>query len=332
MHTKSLARFEIKDADKGEVSAVFATIDTIDHDDDVTLKGAFENGAPVSISSYGHTTTKQGSLPVGKGSIRELKNEAVMEGRFFLDTQSGHDTFVTVKELSASDGPGQEWSYYYDAEKKSFGTFEGQRVRFLEKLKVFHVAPVERGAGIGTRTLALKSAKELPGGRTVNELRQLLREALDEATDMPGENAYMYVADFTDTVVYYELEGSGWASPGTYQRAYTVNADGEVDLGEAVEVEERREFVPKSAGSAALKFSDEAEAVLTAITGLVDRTAEVITFRAEKGKTGLSGSSVELLGRLDAEMKRLDALLRAPDVSTDELASEYLRFLQHSNA
>lgn len=153
MTTKTFDRVEIKDADRGEVTAVFATLNVIDRDGDVTVKGAFEDGAKVAISAYGHTSWK-GALPVGKGTIREIGNEAVMEGRFFMDTPDGAATFRTVKALS-EDGL-QEWSYGFDEEARR-GEFEGKQVRFLERLKVYEVSPVLLGAGVNTRTIAAKS-------------------------------------------------------------------------------------------------------------------------------------------------------------------------------
>lgn len=156
MDHKSLMRVEIKDADRGEVAAVFSTLDVIDKDGDVTVKGAFTDGASVAISAYGHQTWK-GVPPVGKGRIRELEKEAVFEGRFFLDTQAGRDTFTVVKEMSAEDGPGQEWSYSLRDVKAEQGEFDGQRVRYLKKITVHEVSPVLVGAGVDTRTLAAKS-------------------------------------------------------------------------------------------------------------------------------------------------------------------------------
>ena len=73
MSTKSLGRFEVKDADKGQVAAVFSTFDVVDLDGDVTKSGAFEDGAEVVISAYGHQSW-QGMLPVGKGTIRQTKS------------------------------------------------------------------------------------------------------------------------------------------------------------------------------------------------------------------------------------------------------------------
>lgn len=156
MTTKSLTRIEVKDADKGEISAVFATIGVVDSDGDVTVKGAFETGAKVRISAYGHKSW-EGALPVGKGTIREVGKEALFEGRLFLDTVAGRDTFTVIKELG-EDGL-QEFSYGYDPVKFAYGEHDGQQVRFLEELKVHEVSPVLLGAGVGTRLLTAKGLK-----------------------------------------------------------------------------------------------------------------------------------------------------------------------------
>lgn len=154
MDTKSL-RVELKDAneDTGQVTAVFSTLDVEDKHGDVTLKGAFEDGADVLISAYQHESW-MGSLPVGKGSISETGTEAVFNGKFWLDTQAGADHFRVVKHA----GPSMEWSYGYDVVKASFGEHADRPVRFLEKLKVHEVSPVLIGAGVNTRTLATKAA------------------------------------------------------------------------------------------------------------------------------------------------------------------------------
>lgn len=155
MRTKA-CRIEIKDADQGLVAAVFSTFNVIDSDRDVTRPGAFEEGAPVRISAYGHSSW-MGELPVGKGTIRQTPTEAIMEGGFFLNTTGGQDTFTVVKEM----GVLQEWSYGYDPVEYAFGEFEDQQVRFLDKLKVHEVSPVLLGAGVGTRTLTAKSGMKL---------------------------------------------------------------------------------------------------------------------------------------------------------------------------
>lgn len=233
MALKTFSRVAIKDADKGEIVAVFATLDVVDSDRDVTPPGAFENGAKTRISAYGHKSW-EGKLPVGKGTIREVKNEAILEGRFFLDTEAGRDTFTVVKELG-EDGL-QEWSYGYDPVEYAFGQFEGQDVRFLNKVKVHEVSPVLLGAGVGTRVLTAKSG---------------------------------------------------------------------------------------------LKFAEHIDAVRADVDALVERAAEVVALRAEKGKTP-SPESVGQLAELEASMKRLTELLTvspANDEPADEVEREFARFV-----
>lgn len=152
MDSKFLAGIEIKDESKGEVEAVFATLDVVDKDNDVTKAGAFNEGAPVVISSYNHKSW-EGALPVGKGTIHEVGNQVLLKGQFFLNTTAGRDTFEVIKQL----GGNQEWSYGFNVDESEPGDHEGKSVRVLKKMSVFEVSPVMRGAGVGTRTTFAKS-------------------------------------------------------------------------------------------------------------------------------------------------------------------------------
>jgi hypothetical protein len=154
METKSaLSGVEIKSASKGEVEAVFATYNVIDKDGDVTFPGAHTDGEEVVISKYGHEVWK-GGLPVGKGRIRTTRNEAILQGQFFMNTTEGRNHFEVVKAM----GPRQEWSYGFDTlHAPESGIFAGRKANFLKKLKTYEVSPVFQGAGIGTRTLAVKA-------------------------------------------------------------------------------------------------------------------------------------------------------------------------------
>ena len=146
--------FALKDAAKGEVEAVFSTFNVVDKDGDWTPPGAFEDGAPVLISGYGHSSWA-GQLPVGKGTIKTTAKDARLVGKFFLDTQGGRDTFAVVREL----GPRQQWSYGFDVKETGELTDElrqrGVR-RVLKSLLVHEVSPVLLGAGVDTRTISAK--------------------------------------------------------------------------------------------------------------------------------------------------------------------------------
>jgi phage head maturation protease len=149
--TKALRAVEIKDASQGLIQAVFSTFDVIDRDGDVTRKSAFRNGAPVRISAYNHASW-EGALPVGKGTIRVTDNEAVLEGQFFMNTTAGRDTFEVVKAM----GELQEFSYGFHVTDSEPGEVEGKSVRIIKGVDVAEVSPVLLGAGVGTRTLAVK--------------------------------------------------------------------------------------------------------------------------------------------------------------------------------
>lgn len=171
METKA-AQLKVADEATGEVTAVFATLGVIDKHGDVTRPGAFSD-EDVLISAYGHESWF-GQMPVGKGRISEVGNEAIFRGKFFMDTQAGQDTFKVVKNT----GELQEWSYGFDILESAQGEMDGQQVQFLDKLKVFEVSPVLVGAGENTRTLAVK------GARKNMKFEQHIRSVLTEVDEL----------------------------------------------------------------------------------------------------------------------------------------------------
>jgi HK97 family phage prohead protease len=143
---------------EGEFTAVFATLGVKDLDGDVTIPGAFQEGQEVRIARWGHNW---GDLPVGKGTIHADEKEAWVDGQFFMDTQGGQEHYKTVKAL----GDLQEWSYGFDILEEEPGEVNGEPVRFLKSLDVFEVSPVLLGAGIDTRTEAIKGLLDALSGK-----------------------------------------------------------------------------------------------------------------------------------------------------------------------
>lgn len=153
-HESKSLRLELKaDGDEGAFRATFATLNVIDHHGDVTLPGAFEPGKEVLVGAYQH---EMFNLPVGKAVLAADDERAWIDGHFFLDTTPGMDTYRTVKNA----GGLMEWSYIFTVKDSSDGDFDTGAgivpVRFLKKLDVWSVDPVLKGAGIGTRTDAIK--------------------------------------------------------------------------------------------------------------------------------------------------------------------------------
>jgi HK97 family phage prohead protease len=165
------------DGEPGEFRAVFSTLNVVDADGDVTVPGAFRDGQPVRISYWGH---RWEDLPVGKGIIHADERESWVDGGFFLNTEGGRETYETVKAL----GDLQEWSYGFDILDAAPGQFEGRDVRFLRALDVHEVSPVMLGAGVGTRTTAIKV-----GARHTGKEFEMIQQIHDLAVDLGAKCA-----------------------------------------------------------------------------------------------------------------------------------------------
>jgi len=326
---KRFRSFEIKDAAKGEVSAVFSTFNVVDLDGDVTLPDAFENGADVVISAYGHRS-HAGALPVGRGTIRTTKTEAIMDGRFFLETADGRDTFTVVREL----GPLQEWSYsLHDVEAES-GEFEGAKVRFLKKIRVKETSPVLLGAGINTRTVGVKGSKawaEMAG--SYEEKIEALRAAV-EADLMPddlAEDEYAYVSiqgTFTDRVVA-TLRRTG-VEPVTYQYSWTMSADGAVGVSDRIEVELSVVTTEKDQ-----RFADHSARVLAGVEALHDRADALAALRVKEGRVLSTANRDRLKGLAEAlrvAASGLDEMLAATEPPKQGDLARQLALYQRSLA
>lgn len=152
---KKLLIGSIKDLnEKGEGRAVIATLNVVDLDHDVTMPGAFGEQVVQMVPAHDWQ-----EAPIGKALLREVKNEVVSEFKLNLNTTAGRDWYEALKFDLEHPPTKQQYSYGFSIIESSDGNFEGQRVRFLKKLKVHEISPVMLGAGIGTRTLALKDAR-----------------------------------------------------------------------------------------------------------------------------------------------------------------------------
>lgn len=171
-------QIELKADKPGDVVATFSRFNVIDSDDDVTLPGAFEAGAPVRILPAHNWQTYM----IGKGAIKVDSEVARMDGSFFLNTSQGRDWYESIKADHASN-PMQEWSYGFDILEASFGKFGDppRDVRFLNRLKVHEVSPVTLGAGVDTRTDLIKGMKAAEGNALLAGLMTFYQENPDKA-------------------------------------------------------------------------------------------------------------------------------------------------------
>lgn len=153
METKHVQAVEVKDEAEGRVLLRFAILDVIDHDGDIIRPGAI-GVQRVKVSNYGHDAM-YGGVPVGGGVTSEVGTEARADIRFFLQLDRGREAFEVVKAFGAD----QEWSFGYEVKEWAAPTEEERQrgvFRILERLEVYEVSPVIRGAGVGTATLTAK--------------------------------------------------------------------------------------------------------------------------------------------------------------------------------
>lgn len=353
MNTKSFSGLRVKDAAEGEFTAVFSTFNVIDRDGDVTRPGAFEDGTEVRISAYGHASWG-GVLPVGKGLIHSNDTEAWVDGQFFMDTDQGKNTFLTVKAMGAL----QEWSYSVHPTKNSFGEFEGQRVQFLEKLAgPDEVSPVLKGAGLRTRTLTTKDADPTPfkRGIPVHETAVVCK-AWDGLAVVAGIAADARPSELRSIYAWVDPNGDpetktsyrfphhmGVKGPANVRAclAGIASLNRNTDLPDAgrkaaydhlaahLKDADREPPELRTAPGAAVKFNDELVEGLAGLSDLIDSATRVVALRAEKGKT-LSRVNAEILEWIRDDLKRLDALLTNPiagTVSDEDLTATYLASL-----
>ncbi|MCY4108976.1 MAG: HK97 family phage prohead protease [Chloroflexi bacterium] len=158
MDTKTLtAPIELmEDGPEGAVVARIATLGVVDRDGDLTVPGAFGSVDDVKVSPFNHSSAYGAALPVGVGKVFERGGAAFFEGLLFLDTIGGRELHTTLKRLSEAGAP-CEWSYGFEVVESEDAVRGDQRVRVLKRLALFEVSPVLRGAGIGTRTVSVKS-------------------------------------------------------------------------------------------------------------------------------------------------------------------------------
>lgn len=156
LEIKAIGPLEVKDAEKGEVTAVVSTFNVVDRQGDVVLPGAVRDGAKVKLSHYSHSTPLYGEAPVGKGTIRVDGERAVLHGKFFLSTERGREAFHTMREL----GNDTEWSVGFrrdvkTAELTKEWKAKGAR-RLIAGMDILEASPVFMGANPYTATVSVK--------------------------------------------------------------------------------------------------------------------------------------------------------------------------------
>lgn len=164
MQTKTVTPRSVvfkQEGDVGTAEVVFATLGVIDKDGDVTYATDFQDGATAKIAPWGHDW---GNLPTGGATIHVSPgtgvsgaDEMVGSVKFLLNTDQGRNTYQTLKGLHSMGVP-VEWSYGFDYASKNPADVGGKVANHLKDITVHELSPVMIGAGVNTRTLAVKGA------------------------------------------------------------------------------------------------------------------------------------------------------------------------------
>jgi len=156
IETKSLTVKAMNDEGRGV--ARIAILSAVDHDGDTYAPGAFgwKEGGQQWVSIL--PAHDRRAMPLGKARIYEEGDAAYAELFLNLNTEAGRNWHHTLKFDLEKGQSVQEWSYGFDVVEHANDRRDGQKVRVLKKLDVHEVSPVLRGAGVGTRTLSMKSS------------------------------------------------------------------------------------------------------------------------------------------------------------------------------
>jgi hypothetical protein len=138
----------------GSFEAAIATFGAVDKDGDIVERGAF-GVAPVFVLPA-HDSQ---SVALGKARIEERGDLAIAVGQFNLEIQAAQEWSSSLKFDLANPPSVQEWSWGFripDGGSK-METIVGETVRIINKVDLFEVSPVLRGASVGTRTMSAKA-------------------------------------------------------------------------------------------------------------------------------------------------------------------------------
>lgn len=142
------------EGERGQLTAVISRFDVVDTQGDVVLASAFTPGQRVPLVWHHNW-----EMPIGDGTMRVTDTEAIFDGRLWLDTTDGEQSYRRM--LNA--GTLQEYSWSFRILDAAIEQRDGEDVRVIKGAEMFEASPVLVGAaGRGrTGTIALKSGLTL---------------------------------------------------------------------------------------------------------------------------------------------------------------------------
>jgi hypothetical protein len=327
----------IKAAEDGTGQAIVATLNVIDHDNDVIRPGAI-NGEQKVRMIPNHDWH---SPWLGKGIMREDGDKLVVDFKMNLNSAVGKEWHSNILFDMENGDPLMEYSFGYHATKFTYGTFEGKKVRFLESLDVPEFGPVLLGAGIGTGTAAIKAR----GGISEKAFRHVegsfeeLRDKIyplvrADLISLLGDDYFYFdlEATFLDMVIACVYSPTG---ESCFQYEIDYNESGDPILGErqaislVLNVEmltkklSRVEDFLRGAKTSSEQCASLADASVVAIQNYVNRSKALAALRGKEGRKFSSSTMTRLqtmLTKLSETSSELQALIDSATPIEDDPA------------
>jgi len=139
---------ELKEDGTGK--AIFATMDVVDKDGDITIPGAFGEQTVKLVGGHDWKSPN-----IGMAKIKEVDGKAVADFKFYLEMESAQEWYKAVRANYENDVE-QQYSYGFHVKDAAKREQDGKKIRELKSLEVFEVSFVMSGAGQGTQTLGIK--------------------------------------------------------------------------------------------------------------------------------------------------------------------------------
>ena len=146
---KILEMKESKD-DVGSGVAVFATLNVVDLDEEVTLPGAIGEQRVKVLGAHNW------SVPwIGRAKTHEDGERVLADFELNLK-QSGAREWYEALKFDFDRGPIAEWSYGFHLKEWEYEERDDRQIRVFKSVDVHEVSPVVLGAGLNTGTESVK--------------------------------------------------------------------------------------------------------------------------------------------------------------------------------
>lgn len=177
MEYKQFLPESFKSKGEGTARFVIATTEVVDSHGDVLVPGAIGDQVATLLPAH-----RWDALPLGKARISE-QDDLVIADVQFNPTPQGQAWHDAIKWDFDNPPAVQQYSWGYDATRSRPGKLNGEKVRFLEVVKIHEVSPVLIGASIGTHTSMIKG-RECLSPAQVAVLRAAQREVDHHETEL----------------------------------------------------------------------------------------------------------------------------------------------------